>query len=132
MDMDLYKKRDDRISEVIKRHGGFFAFGNKQFHEQRKEGVVYVSMGLGLIAPKGTHIQLGKDLAEVSKDNIIFDLETNGKKKIIHRELANHEAQITISIDNTCDALEGYGITREEVQAEFSVYMDHCREHDLF
>lgn len=116
--------KKDRISEVLKKHKAFFAFGTDQFHEQREEGVKYVSMGSGLICPKETYQELNKDLNKASKDNISDDLTENGKKKIIHRELANHEASYTGSIEQTVDALEGYGITEKEVRAEFKEYLD--------
>jgi len=113
----------DRTGEALKKHKAFFAFSNKQFDKQKEEGVKYISLGAGLIAPKETYKQLIKDMNHASKDTITDDLNTNGKKKIIHRELANHEASYTYSIDQTVDALEGYGITREDVQSEFGEYI---------
>ena len=43
---------DKPMSEMIKRNGGFYAFSNEQFEEQKQEGVKYVRMGMGLIAHK--------------------------------------------------------------------------------
>ena len=59
-------------------------------------------------------------------------LETIGKKELIQYELGNHEAQITGDISDTVDALEGYGITREEVQAEYKEYFQKCIDNDWF
>ena len=60
------------------------------------------------------------------------DLAENGRREIIWRELASHEAQLTLDITSTADALEGYGITREEVAAEWDAYLRHCVENDFF
>lgn len=129
--MTVTTKRD-RVGEALEKHKAFFAFSNDQFNEQKVDGVKYISLGSGLIAPKETYKQLIKDINNAGDDNIKADLDANTKKEIIHRELANHEAQITGDIDDTVRALGGYGITREEIQKEFSSYMDHCLEHDLF
>lgn len=42
----------ERFAALLKECGAFFAFNNDQLHEQAKEGVDYVSMGAGLIAPR--------------------------------------------------------------------------------
>lgn len=119
-------KAEDRITKTMNKHKAFFAFNNQQFEEGKTEGIFkYVSMGAGLICPKENVKQLIEDMHNASKNNINDDLKANGKKKIIHRELANHEASYTYSIEQTVDALEGYGITREEVQAEFGEYIDN-------
>lgn len=61
------------------------------------------------------------------------DLAENVRREmIIWRELANHEAQMTLDITSTADALEGYGIIREEVAAEWDAYLRHCVENDFF
>lgn len=114
----------DRVGEALSKHKAFFAFSTDQFNEQKEEGVKYISLGAGMIAPKETYKQLIKDMNQASSDNIADDLNQNGKKKIIHRELANHEASYTHSIEQTVEALEGYGISAEEVQAEFGSYLD--------
>ena len=46
----------------MKKYGAFFAFGNAQFDEQRKEGVKYASLGAGLICPVDTYRELCKEL----------------------------------------------------------------------
>ena len=39
-------------TKLLNDNGAFFAFSTKQLNEHKKEGVVYVSMGSGLISPK--------------------------------------------------------------------------------
>lgn len=108
------------------------AVGQSQFDEKRKEGVEYVNLGAYLICPKENAIELWSGLKTIYEQAIAQDMEENGKKKIIHRELANHESQITHDIEDTCLALSDYPITREEIQAEFREFFNMCVENDWF
>lgn len=116
------------LSQLFEDTRSFFAFGQKQFDEAKVEGETYVALGAGLICPKETVEQFAKGYAEIVKNGIAQDLAENGKKAIIHRELNNHEAGYTGEIDDTVDALDGYGITREEVQAEWQEYFSNCND----
>ena len=79
-----------------------------------------------MICPKDTTEELLKGLENINKLGIEKDVKENGIKAIIHRELANHEAQITYSIEDTVYALSGYPITKDDIRAEFREYMDYC------
>jgi hypothetical protein len=100
------KEKKDHVDEAIKKHEAFFAFNQSQYAEQAKEGVKYISLGAGLIAPKDTHQELIKDLNNASVQTVLDDKAANTNKELIHRELANHEAQITGCIDSTVEALK--------------------------
>ena len=113
-------------------NGAFFAFGDKQLDEQKQEGVSYVSLGMGLIAPKENASKIIEGLESIHMEGIQQDISDNGIKAIIHRELANHEAQITNDISDTVEALEFYGITREQVSEEYPSYFKHCVDNDYF
>ena len=119
----LQSYTDKGISAAYKKAGAFFAFGNQQFNEQRVEGVEYVSLGGGTVCPKDTAKQFIEDITNVGEAGIAADLAENGKKAIIHRELANHEFCITYDIEQTSSALSGYGITDEEIKAETGEYL---------
>jgi hypothetical protein len=80
---------------TFERHGAFFAFGQKQFNEKRREGVKYVNMGAGLLCPDENVAQLIEELDAVYKDAIRLDVSENGAEKIIEREYFNHETQLT-------------------------------------
>jgi len=112
------------MTKAIDEAGAFFAFSNQQFNEQKKEGVKYVSMRMGLICPKANADKLAAAITRAGDEGRAADLAENGKQGIIHRELGNHEACIRKDITDTVDALAGYGITKEEVQAEFCPYLD--------
>ncbi|MBD3612944.1 MAG: hypothetical protein HUJ13_11160 [Hydrogenovibrio crunogenus] len=120
------------LTSILEKHQAFFAFGQHQFDEKKQEGIEYVSMGAGLICPKDNAKQLYQDMKADNQRVIEEDLAKNSRKDIIWRELANHEAQITNSIDDTVDALDGYGISEAEIAEEYKVYFAHCVEHDLF
>jgi len=126
--MNLEKEQ----TELLNKHGAFFAFNNEQFEESKQEGVEYVSTGLGMVVPKESALQCMKELGDLHVEYRKRRLEEMGKKNLIHYELANYETQITMDISDAVDALEGYGITREEVQAEMGEYMKYCRDNDLF
>jgi len=111
---------EQQQTALFERYGAFFAFGNKQFDEQKEDGVKYVSLFSGLIAPKDNAKRLLEELEAITDNYIKRDIKENGKTAIIERELANHEAGYTYSIDDTVTALEGYGITTAEVQAVFN------------
>ena len=113
-------------------NGAFFAFGDKQLDEQKQEGVAYVSLGMGLIAPKENASKIIEGLESIYTEGIQQDISDNGIKAIIHRELANHEAQIAGDISDTVEALEFYGITRAQVRAEYPSYFEHCVANDYF
>jgi hypothetical protein len=107
-------------TELFNETGAFFAFSTKQFNEAKKEGVTYVDLGAGLIAPKEQSKKLMDGLAEIQQKGIELDLKENGKKNIILRELGNYECFYSYDIDPCCDALEQYGITREEIATVFN------------
>lgn len=130
--MYLSDYMQDAQTELFKSTGAFFAFSPKQFNEAREEGVKYTSCGAGMICPSDNVDRLMTDLEKIGVKGIAQDMKENGKKAIIHRELANHEAQITGSLGSTLDALDGYPITREDVQAEWSEYYAFCVRNDYF
>lgn len=114
---------------LFKETGAFFAFSPKQFKEQRMEGRAYVHFAdAGMFCFKECEDRLCDGLEDIQKEGIRKDMEENGKKDIIHRELGNHEVCITYDITDTIAALEGYPITREEIAAEFPEYLQGCKD----
>lgn len=106
-------------TEAFKKHGAFFAFSGSQFNENKIEGVKYADCGHGLICPKDNADALIKELDEINKNGIKQDIEENGIEKIIKRELGNYECYYTGEIDDAVEALEDYGITREQILTVF-------------
>jgi hypothetical protein len=122
----------DKLSKLWDDNGAFFAFGQQQLDEKKQEGVAYVSLGMGLIAPKENASKIIEGLESIHTEGIQQDISDNGIKAIIHRELANHEAQISGDVSNTVEALEGYGITRNQVNEEYKSFYQHCIDNDYF
>ena len=108
------------ITDLLKKYNGFFAFGQKQFDEQKKEGMKYVSRGSGLIHEAGKTKDFDKEFSNIIKEARKQDLKENGKEGIIKRELSNHECYYTGDIEQACDALKDYNINDEEVLKIFN------------
>lgn len=119
----LQDYQETKQTELFNKTGSFFAFGQSQFNEAKKEGVKYVDMGGGLICPKETAKELTEGLDRIYAESISEDLKENGKEKIIIRELYNHECFYTGSINSAVDALIGYDFTREEIKAAYNKEM---------
>ena len=122
----------DKQTAVFDKFGAFFAFSDKQFKDKQQDGVKYASLGAGLIAPVEHAKELAKSLKSISQDAIQQDIAENGIKAIIHRELGNHECQITMDYDDVVDVLAPYGITKEQIKAEFNEFMQVCIDNDYF
>jgi len=122
----------EKQTKLFNDTGAFFAFSSEQFNEKQKKGVKYVAMASGLMVPKENFKKLFNGLKSINDDGVKQDISDNGITAIIHRELANYEAQITGDISNTVEALEDYGITRSQVSKEYKAYYQHCINNDYF
>ena len=119
-------------TELFNNYGSFFAFSTKQYNESKKDDIKYINMGSGLICPEDNVEKMINQLDAIYKAGIQQDIKDNGKKAIIHRELANHECQITMSISACVEKLEEYPITKEEIQAEWTEFFNKCVENNWF
>jgi hypothetical protein len=115
---------DEKVSQALDEAGAFFCFGKDQFEKKRKDNVKYVNLKYGLVCPRETAKKLLKSLDSIYKQGIKQDKEEQGVEKIILRELNNHEAFYTYDTTSTVEALEGYNITKEQVQKVF-----HANKH---
>jgi len=105
----------DAISDLYKRTGAFWAFSQKQFNEQKQDGVKYIQLPDGCIVPKDSVKLFVREQRQIITRGIERDLAENGMIAIVQRELANHEYSYTGDPSDTIDALEEYGITAKEV-----------------
>ena len=105
----------DATSVAMEKYGAFFAFSASQFNEKRVEGVVYVQDGSGMIAPKENFKALVEELNKIHEDGIKQDIEEKGIEAIIKRELNNYECYYSGQIEDAVDALDGYGISNEQI-----------------
>jgi len=109
----------DGISAAMDKYGAFFAFGREQFEAKRVEGVIYASTPMGMIAPKENMAALIAEINAVYEAAVKQDVEENGIEAIIRRELSNYECYYTGDIDDAVNALETYGVDREQVCTVF-------------
>jgi len=109
----------DKQTQLFEETNTIFAFSNKQFEEQQKEGVTYVNCGRGMLCDERYVKKLIDGLSKIHKEGIKEDIKENGLEKIILRELNNHEAYYTCEIDDTYESLKPYGITEEQIWTMF-------------
>ena len=110
----------DKTSALLKKHGVFFAFSNKQLEEKAEKDVEYISLGAGAICPKKNARQYVQEQADIVKNAIAEDIADHGIDRIIRRELSNYECYYTGSIDSALTVLKEYNATREQVQAIYN------------
>jgi len=115
---------EDAQTKLFEETGAFFAFSTKQFEEQKRDGVEYVSLSGGMIVPKTNAQKLVDDMAIIMKNGIKKDTKENGKEKIILRELYNYESFYTGDVSDTIDCVEKYGFTEKDV---FEVYQKESK-----
>jgi len=106
---------EDKQTALFKVTNTIFAFSTKQFNEQKKEGIKYVRMGIGMFTDKRYVKRLINEMDKIYKEGIAQDIKENGLENIILRELANHEAYYTGTIDDTFETLKPYKITEEQI-----------------
>ncbi|MDD2661530.1 MAG: hypothetical protein PHY54_17910 [Methylococcales bacterium] len=123
---------DTHMNAILEQHGAFFAFNKAQQAEQSTPGVEYVGLQAGLVCPKDKASSLMESLAKLSANKVAFELANNSKKDIIWYELANHECQVTGSYEDIIGLLSCYGITEDDIKAEWQAYYDNCVENDYF
>lgn len=124
----LQEYMEDRQTALFEETGAFFCFSKKQFDEGKKEGVEYVSMGGGMVCDKKHAKKLHDGLEIIWNESIAQDLAENTKEGVIRRELSNHEAYYTGSIESTLEAISCYGITAEEI---IKVYNEEVVNQDM-
>ena len=126
---DIQKIKDDLLTKVFEKYGTFFAFSDKQFNEQKKDGVKYVSLGAGMITPKDTADAMLKELDKAIDTAQAKDKELNSKEQIILRELINYECFYVCSPAEAIENLKPYNYTESEI---IEVYNNHFKEyHEL-
>lgn len=111
---------EQNITELLKKYNGFFAFSQKQFDEQKKKDIKYVSRNNGLIHEVGKSKDFDKEFSKIINEARKQDLKENGKEGIIKRELSNYECYYTGDVTEACNALKDYNINHEEVLKIFN------------
>lgn len=84
-----------KISAMLAELGVFFAFSNQQFDEHKKEGVTYVQMGMGMIAPKENAKLVREAIDRINAETGEAYRERVPINEYILYELYNHECFYT-------------------------------------
>lgn len=113
----------------LKAYGAFFAFNQKQFNEQSKEGIEYVNCGGGLIAPADiVEEMLDSAEAHYSKENLRI-LNENGLDNCILYELWNHECFYTYNLSEVTDICKDrWNTSAEDVKRVFNANKHKYKE----
>ena len=123
---------EEKTTKLLNKFGAFFCFSEKQFKENKKDGVIYSRLYGGLVAPKENVKSIMNGISKITSDGIKQDIKENGIKKIIHRELAKFECQFNGDITNAVDVLIDYGISKEEIKKEYAIFYQKCIDNDWF
>lgn len=125
---ELRKLREEKLSELFKTCGVFFAFSNSQFEENKTElaeGDKYVRLGAGGFIPKSKadlYLSTSKENHNWFREQIKIH---NLKDAEILYELQNHECFYTGEIDQAIEALGVYSY--DEVR---KVYLSNLNLQD--
>ena len=110
---------EEAQSKLFKDLRVIFAFSKEQMEEQRRAGITYVHVMSGMMCPEPNVRKLLPALSKIIDDGIEQDKKDHTIKQIISRELDNHEAMYTGSIEDTVISLKDYGITSDQVMGVF-------------
>jgi len=116
----------EELDSILEANGAFFAFNPEQFDRQARQGVKYKNLSSGLLCPVDNALKCTNEMNNVIEKARRQRLKEYTKEEIIHYELSNYECYYTGEIDDAVDALEPYGINREEIA---KVYHDTKRFH---
>lgn len=128
----------DYLTPILESNGAFFAFSQSQFDEQKKENIVYVSLGAGLICPKENVNKLHAEIKKSSTRSIKAEIKKKGAKAIIRHAYFNHECQITMSTEEAENSLKRYieiapkEFTKDLILETFKECFNEAIENDLF
>ena len=117
---------ENRMTEILNSHGVFFAFSDKQFHENKTplaDGEKYVSIGAGGYMPKSKAKAFGEALTAHNKWKRKAVRAKVDIQSVIEYELANYETGYTGDPSDAIQALADIGITEKEVRAILPQYM---------
>ena len=124
---EIKQKYQEKLSELFKDCGVFFAFSNEQFEKNKtplQEGEKYVSLGAGGYLPKSkldAYINGMKGLNKWEKEEI--KKEKKGIEEHILYELHNHECFYTCDIGDAMDVLP---YNRKRVLEVYNKYKDEA------
>lgn len=103
-------------TELFNETKTIFAFSDKQFKEKYTKGTRYMDLGGGMLVPNDKAEKVITELRKIHKEAMAQDIQENGIKGVIERELSNHEVYYTNDLEPVTDALKDYPeITQKDI-----------------
>lgn len=120
---DIKKLEQEKITELSKKTGLFWAFNEKQFEESKtplKKGDKYVSINQGGYLPKSNIDEFftGLENIEKWKKTEVKKNKAESEKTILY-ELNNYESFYSADITDAWQVLKNLGFTRNQVMAVY-------------
>lgn len=104
----INEEQQQKISALFERNGVIFAFSNKQFESNRKEGVTYVMMECGMIVPKENVKKVRDDFAQITKE-YTGELQNHvTMEQYTHDKLLDHECYYTGNYAEVIEMVQDY------------------------
>lgn len=119
---------EQAFTEILHRHGAFYAFSNAQVEQGRGkwQAEELCSLGSGLYCPEVNAIELIKEQSAAFEAGIKKREAAHTADAIIEYELTNHESWYTGDINDAMEALAPHNYTRQQVLA---VYRNKAKFH---
>lgn len=125
---EINKAHQDKVGEILKANGVFFAFSDAQFHENKtplEDGDKYVSIGAGGYMPKSKAATFWAEMEAANKEkNAQVRASRKSLEDAIKYELANHECWYTGDISDVVEMFKGTA-TKKQI---FNVYKKYYHE----
>lgn len=111
---------NDRLTAIMLKYGVFFAYNQKQFNENKKDGVKYTRLDAGILCPSDNVDAFIKDTDDLDTVARQERVDEYGIDAIIYDELDNYECWYTDDPSDAIKELVQYeGITKEMVLSKF-------------
>jgi len=133
MEKTLKEYKEKKQDKIFNKYGGFFAFNNKQFDEQKDIKVKkYVRLSFGLICPKENAKKLLNELDQLHKKAIKKHMEKDTIKDIVFKNCQNMELQYSFNGEQDIkEILKDYPIEEIEIIKHYQDYITYCVDNDL-
>jgi hypothetical protein len=113
---NLFDVTSKELEKLREKNGVCFAFSQRQFDEQKRDGVKYVEISSGTLCPKENVIHYMNEVIKIIDKGVKYMVDKYGAIEIIKYEYWNHETQLTGDI---CTLEESLQIYQERYPEDF-------------
>lgn len=115
----MQKKLDSLYSEIWKKYGAFFAFSAERFNQQKKEGIKYVNVFAGLVAPKDTYKQMLDEMEKAFETAKLATQKPSAKIKSALKDLERANKKIVKRHRYACGLIDAPEVKEESAALFF-------------